>query len=147
MPLIYETANFRILAHEQPLVDRDEGGHIKIEPIVTVEDRTQLTPELAKELMKLTMVCGEAMATVMTAHGVDIGRINYLDMGNWIPHLYVHVFGRAKSATRQKFGEALHLPRRESGFYEGFKPLSAEDIRDLVAEIERLMETEKYRRF
>jgi len=54
MPHIFQTENFRVFAPEKPHVDREDGGHIKIEPIVPVEDRTKLSPALAKELMKLT---------------------------------------------------------------------------------------------
>jgi len=33
--------------------------------------------------MKLTMMVGEAMATALNRRGIDIGRINYQDNGNW----------------------------------------------------------------
>ncbi|NCB21134.1 MAG: hypothetical protein EOM88_04455 [Clostridia bacterium] len=40
-------------------------------------DRQALEPKLAIELMRLTIVAGEAMTTAMNRRGVDIGRINY----------------------------------------------------------------------
>ncbi len=58
MALIYETPNFTIESAEQPFIDRLEGGHIRIFPKVAVSDRTQLTPELAIEYTKLSMVVG-----------------------------------------------------------------------------------------
>lgn len=147
MALILETENFRIFAPEKPHVDREDGGHIKIEPIVPVEDRTKLSPALAKELMKLTMVTGEAMTIALRNRGIDIGRINYQDMGNWNPTLHVLLYGRARSAKVQKFGEAVSLPLRTTGFYDRFQPLNEEDCAAIRTEMERLLATEKYRTF
>ena len=62
MAQIYQTENFIVSAPEKPLVTRIDGGHIKISPKVKLADRTRLTPKLAIELMRLTMVVGEAMA-------------------------------------------------------------------------------------
>lgn len=145
MATIFETDNFVVISADQPFIDRDDGGHIKIKPKVPVEDRTKLSPALAKELMKLTMVCGEAMETALKQRGIDIGRINYCDLGNWNASLHIHIFGRAKSAKVQKFGHAPHLPFRDTGFYDHFKPLTEDDVASIRAEIERLMGTEKYR--
>jgi hypothetical protein len=82
--LILETEYFSIFTPDLPHISRGDGGHLIINPKVTVADRTQLDRECAVELMKLTMVSGEAMKTVLTQRGVDIGRINYQDNGNWL---------------------------------------------------------------
>lgn len=154
MALIFETTNFRIETPSQkPHVGRDDGGHIMIVPKVRVEDRTKLSPELAKELMMLTMITGEAMKRVMNDHGVDIGRINYQENGNWSvfdpegPYLHVHLYGRAKSAKIQKYGDALNFPHVETGFYDNNKPLTDEDIHTIRREIETLLATDKYKNF
>jgi len=153
MTIFYETANFIIRSVDHPLVDRREGGHIKILPKVWVSDRTRLSPKLAIEYMKLSMVAGEALKTVLTKRGVEIGIINYQDMGNWSvlapegPHLEMHIFGRAKTATKQKYGDAVFLPHKESGFYDGFQSVDEEDMRQLKGEIERLLKTPKYSSF
>lgn len=151
--LIYETLNFRVLAHDKPHVDRADGGHIIILPKVRVKDRTCLSPPLATELMKLTMIVGEAMATTLNRRGIDIGRINYQDNGNWGvsrpegPYLHIHLYGRAKSAKIQKYGEALSLPQRQTGFYDRFESLNDGDIAEIRDEIERLSLTPKYQSF
>ena len=99
------------------------------------------------------MVLGEAMKVVLTKRGIDIGLINYQDMGNWSvfkpegPILHMHVFGRAKTAVKQKYGDAVKLPHLETGFYEGFQPLDADNVQGLRDDFERLMKTEKYLRF
>jgi diadenosine tetraphosphate (Ap4A) HIT family hydrolase len=150
MPLVLEARHFAVLAPEQPHVSRGDGGHLVINPKVPVEDRTRLTRAQAVELVKLTMVAGEAMKTVLTRRGVDIGRINYQDNGNWRHELHVHLYGRARSASLQPWGQPLSLPPTAQAFREtmgNLDPLSAGDIAELAAEMTRLLETEKYRDF
>lgn len=137
-------------APEKPHVTRTDGGHIKICPKVKLLDRTQLPPKLAIELMRLTMLIGEAMATGLNNRGIDVGRINYQDMGNWDvfkpagPYLHIHMYGRAKRAKIQKWGDSVHLPQRNTGFYDKFEPLNQEDILEIQKQIEILSQTEKY---
>lgn len=137
MTLIFKTKNFIIEAPDKPLIDRDDGGHIKITPKVKVVDRQHLSKKLANELMHLTIIVGKAMTEAMIKRGVDIGRINYHDDGNWSvfkpegPYLHYHLFGRAKSAKHQKYGEAVYHPLRTAHpeFYKDYKPLNEGDIK------------------
>jgi diadenosine tetraphosphate (Ap4A) HIT family hydrolase len=150
MPSIIETKHFEITAPERPHVSRGDGGHLIINPKLPVEDRTRLSREQAIELVKLTMVVGEAMKTVMTRRGIDIGRINYQDNGNWRHELHVHVYGRARGAKIQPFGHALAFPPTREAFLKemgDLEPLGGEDVKALRVEIERLLGTEKYRAF
>lgn len=80
--IIFEIDNYIIDTPENPYIDRQEGGHIRISPKFKVPDRTQLTPEQAKEYIKLSMVVGEAMKIGLGRQGIDIGIVNYQDMGN-----------------------------------------------------------------
>jgi diadenosine tetraphosphate (Ap4A) HIT family hydrolase len=139
MALIYETPNFILESHERPEIDRLEGGHMKISPKRSVEDRTKLTPAEAVEMARLTMVSGEAMKSAMAKRGVNIGRINYQDNGNWKPELHIHLYGRAVDARVQKFGDPI-VP----GHKESFEPLDEADIREIAAEIERLFKEERF---
>jgi diadenosine tetraphosphate (Ap4A) HIT family hydrolase len=153
MALIFESENFIVEAADRPHVDRLDGGHIRILPKARARDRTQLSPDLAKELMKLTMIVGEAMEMALNRRGIDIGRINYQDNGNWGvfkpegPYLHLHLYGRARSAKIQKFGDGLLLPHRDTGFFDAFQPLNDDDIVEIKAEIERIASTKKYREF
>ncbi|MFZ1654956.1 MAG: hypothetical protein WAT84_03960 [Candidatus Moraniibacteriota bacterium] len=119
-------------------------------PKVPVRDRTRLSPELAIEYMKLSMVVGEALVSAMARRGVVIGIVNYQDMGNWGvfkpegPTLHMQIYGRAKTAVHQKYGDAVQLPHRESGFYDSFSPLDSEDIKEIVVDIEKLLRSDKY---
>ena len=100
--------------------------------------------------MKLTMVAGEAMKTVLTRNGIAIGRINYQDNGNWRHELHVHLYGRARGATIQTWGHPLAFPPTAAAFKAqmgNLEPLSAGDIAGIKAEMVRLLATEKYRAF
>jgi len=150
MSLIYETNNFLVEAPLQPLVTRTDGGHITITPRIRLSDRSQLSPKLAIELMYLTMLIGEAMTAGLIKRGIDIGRINYQDNGNWGvfkpegPYLHYHLYGRAKSAAIQKYGEACYFPFRETGFYDLAEPLNKEDIEAIREEIMILLKEDRY---
>jgi len=147
---IFETENFYIQAAKRPFVDRAEGGHIYLFPKVEVLDRTKLSPALAIEYTKLSMVVGEALKSAMARRGVNIGIINYQDMGNWGvykpegPSLHMQIYGRATTATIQKYGDSVFLPHRETGFYDNFKPLDNEDINEIKIDIKKLLLTDKY---
>lgn len=147
---IYESIHFAIVVPERPHVTRGDGGHLVINPKVPVEDRTALAREQAIELMKLTMVAGEAMKTVLTRRGIRVGRINYQDNGNWRHELHVHLYGRSRDATIQPWGTFLQIPPTRDQFSAkmgDLEPLNEDDVRDLRAEIERLLATEKYLAF
>ena len=150
MTIVYESVHFEIVVPERPHVTRGDGGHLIINPKVAIEDRTKLVPDQAVELVKLTMVAGEAMAAVLTRKGIPIGRINYQDNGNWRHELHVHLYGRSRNATIQPWGTFLQIPPTREAFNArmgNLEPLNAEDVADLRAEIERLLATEKYREF
>lgn len=86
----------------------------------------------------------------MRRRGIDIGIVNYQDMGNWGgfkpegPRLHLQIYGRATTATMQKYGDAVQLPHRETGFYDTFKPLNDDDVKEIRKDIEALLKTEKY---
>src|SRR3989344_4117201 len=117
-----QNLNFIFECHDNPEIDRLEGGHVKISPIIDVEDRTQLTPNQAIELMRLTIVAGDAMKLAMGTIGVEIGRINYQDNGSWKPQLHIHLYCRAKTAVMQKYGDPI-IP----GHRDEYKPLNLDD--------------------
>ena len=152
MTTIYESENFAIKAAEKPHIDRDDGGHIVIIPKTRLSDRQQLSPKQAIELMRLTIVAGQAMTKIMNEHGVDIGRINYQANGNWTvfkpegSYLHIHLYGRAKSAKIQKYGQACKFPHKEENpeFYKNLKPLNKDDIKDIKTEIEKLLKEKEF---
>jgi diadenosine tetraphosphate (Ap4A) HIT family hydrolase len=147
---VFVFKHFILVAPEHPHVARSDGGHLIINPKIAVEDRTHLDREQAVELVKITMIAGAAMRTVMTRRGVEIGRINYQDNGNWRRELHVHLYGRALNAVRQPWGHFLQLPPTAQAFREtsyDLEPLNDGDIAALREEIETLLGTVKYRDF
>lgn len=151
MAFIYETPNFVVESFETPHVTRNDGGNIRILPKRKVEDRTKLTPKLAKEFMRLTMVTGEAFKKAMSKRGIELARVNYQDMGNWAfktgknPFFHLHIYGRAKNAVYQPYTEAVQLPDRSTGFYDKFEPLNSGDIAVIQREIQVALRKDKYR--
>ncbi len=152
MTVIFETDDFTVKSRDKPHITRKDGGHITIAPKTHYCTRQDLTPYQAIELMRLTTVVGKAMTVVLNRRGVDIGRINYQDNGNWSvfspegPALHIHLYGRAKSATIQKYGQALYFPHIEEQpeFYEKNEPLTPEDISEIQGEIAALLNDRRY---
>jgi diadenosine tetraphosphate (Ap4A) HIT family hydrolase len=148
--LVYETENFVVEAVEKPHVTRLDGGHLKITPRVRVNDRTKLSPKLAVELMKLTMLVGEAFQIAMNNRGIDVGRINYQENGNWSvkkpegPYLHIHLYGRAKSAKINKWGDAIFAGHRDTGFYDKFESLDEGDIKEIRKQILLISKQDRY---
>jgi hypothetical protein len=87
----------------------------------------------------------------MDDRGIEVGNINWQEMGNWSVfkpggiRLHMHIFGRAKNAKTQKYGEAVKLPFRDTGFYDTFKKLDQDDIAKLKEKMADLLKDEKYR--
>jgi diadenosine tetraphosphate (Ap4A) HIT family hydrolase len=151
MAEFFYTEHFILESQDNPFVSRADGGHLRIRvKDRSITDRTKLSPSVAVEFMRLSMLAGEALETVMNKRGVPVVKVNYQDMGNWAwkkgekPFLHIHIFGRSEDAKHQKFPEAVYLPDRLSGFYDGFEPLSEEDIKEIQEEMASLEKTEKY---
>jgi len=151
MAAIYETENFIVESRQRPLVSRTEGGHLHIGvKNRAITDRTKLDPEQAIELMRLSMIVGEAFETAMINRGIPIVKINYQDMGNWAfktgekPYLHYHIFGRASNAVKQLWPESVYLPDRNTGFYDEFEPLNDEDILEIQKQIKIVEGREKH---
>ena len=148
---IWETEHFVFFAPAHAHIPREDGGHL----CVTSREkyfasRSDFSPKEAIEVMRLTMLAGEAMIAGMKERGIEIGRINYQENGNWAllwkktPYFHIHLYGRTVDAKSQTWGEALVFPDPGTDFYDGFTPVSEEDctaIREKLAELEK---TEKY---
>lgn len=150
MAIVFETDNFLIAApEERPHISRNDGGHLVVIPKQEVEDRTKLSAPLATELMKLTMLAGAALKVGLAKSGIEIGRVNYQDNGNWTTHLHVHIYGRAKGASVQKYGTPVTSPATKAEFLAEppCEPLHPEDIEAIKQEIVRLLQTDQYKAF
>jgi len=151
MALIFESPNFIVEASDRPLVSRTDGGDIRIKiKDISITDRTKVTPKIAIEFMRLTMIVGQALEIVMNQQGIPVVKINYHDMGNWAykkgekPFFHLHIFGRAKNAVYQIFPEAVYLPDRSTGFYDKFEPLNENDVVEIKKYIEKLFQEDRF---
>jgi len=151
MAQIVETKNFIVESYEKPFLPRTDGGHIRI--LIkdkNITDRTKIESIVAIELIRLTMIVGEALETAMNIRGIPVVKVNYQDMGNWAyktgdkPSLHIHVFGRASNAVKQPWPESIYLPDRKTGFYDGFEPLNADDVKEIKKQMAIIESKEKY---
>lgn len=149
--VIYETENFAVAIPKTPHIPRLDGGHIWIRAKnENFGSRSELTPALAIEVMRLTMLVGEAMKNGMKNRNIEIERINYQENGNWAyqkgkqPVFHIHLYGRTKNSVSQTFGEALVFPNKSTGFYDGFEPFNKEDIKEIKEQLAILEKNEKY---
>lgn len=152
---IWETEHFVLDASLHPHVSREYGGHIVIsgkEDIYT--DRTVFTLEEGAEVMRLSMMAGEAFVAGMAKRGIVISRINYQENGNWAflrgdskPFFHIHLYARSKDNPAQPWGEALYFPDPDErkDFYAACVPLNDEDVAAIRAEMEKLDASPKYR--
>lgn len=148
---IYETDNYIVFVPKRPHVSREDGEHLVIRPKKHYISRIDLPIPLAKEAMMLTMLIGEAMTNGLKKTGIEIGRLNIQDNGNWAYlrgeefSFHIHIYGRVLNSNIQKYGEALYFPDPRTDFYDNFKPLNDNDIIEIKKEIEILKNKEKYK--
>lgn len=139
--LVFESRHFRALVPNKPLIDRRDGGHIMIYPMRKKLDRTSMTPEESAEYIPFCIALGRAFTEVMNESGIEVERINWMDMGNWRlvpyddPRMHVHIFGRAKGSRFQIHGEYNHLAPKGSKHYDLIKPLNALEESRLVERV------------
>jgi len=142
--LIFASKSFTVERSPHPFVSREEGGHIRIFPKDhTISCINDLTPLEMIELARLEMVVRESMMAGLNVHGIKVAWVNLEDLGNWAfkrnerPTLHIHIFGRVFSNGPQTLPEAVSLPDRSTGFYDGFKPLTDDDMKVIGNLIEK----------
>ncbi len=147
--LIYESKSFTVERSPTPFVSREEGGHIRIFPKNhEISCINELTPSEMVELARLEMVVRESLLEGMNHQGIPVKWVNMEDLGNWAfkrnerPVLHIQVFGRVFSKGKQSLPEAVYLPDKSTGFYDGFEPLSNEDMRVIGKLIESKLATD-----
>lgn len=158
MPIIFETENMTVKAHDKPHHSRENGGHIVVAPKLKYEQRYDIPLDIATEMMHVTMVTGEAATNVLRQVGIDVVRINYQDNGNWAykepqyppsihQHLYIRTNGEKHPMNDPRFAafpDALCFPDPGTGYYDSFQPLTIEDCAAIKQEVERLLTSNKY---
>ena len=157
--MIYETEHFILspFRKAEPHVSREEGGHLKLATKYGYEKLTDASPEALAEHAWLLSLIGEAYPIAMNNRGVPVIWVNYQTMGQWAfkksksagdtkPHFHTQIYGRVADAKKQIWPEAVQLPDRKTGFYDGFVPLNDEDCAEIRKQMDILLKTEKYDR-
>ncbi len=150
MALIFESTWFRVTTPDSaPHVSRKDGGHVRIDSVLPVKDSTQLSRPLRFELTELERLVRRAMLAALKKRDIDIGNINVQENGNWSePNvLHVHLYGRARSAVTQPYGQALHFPHPSQFDYSQLEPLNAGDIEEIRREIFAMLATGEFVNF
>jgi diadenosine tetraphosphate (Ap4A) HIT family hydrolase len=75
--IVYEDKYFVVVSPDYPLNDREDGGHLIMGKKQPVTDRSDMTYMEAIDFMRVSMMVGKAMYTVL---GVE--RMNYEDLAN-----------------------------------------------------------------
>lgn len=145
---IYEDRYFQVIAPEQPLNCREDGGHLILIKREPVADRSELTAEEAIAFMRISMAVGKAMYETL-----GIERLNYEDLGNWGleepggAKMHLHFFGRAKRQVHQVRGQHIALFPKDHPIYDGhLKPLTEHDVSQLRDRIAAVLREPKYLR-
>ena len=109
-----------------PLNDRNDGGHLLVNPPREVWERSELTPEELVNWSLLVAATGQAMLEALPQ--LQGGCLNYWEAGNWalneqaVPEgpkqprdhrrVHLHLFGRSRTALHQdwQWGESPSFP-------------------------------------
>lgn len=149
--VIYDTENFVVAVPKVPHIPRTDGGHLWIRSKKKYfSSRIELEPKLAIEVMRLTMLVGEAMEKAIKNRDINVERINYQENGNWAyqkgmnPEFHIHLYGRTKDSKTQTWSEALVFPNKSTGFYDNFERFNNEDIEEIKKQINLLEKEDKY---
>ncbi|HEX6095141.1 MAG TPA: hypothetical protein VF432_02370 [Thermoanaerobaculia bacterium] len=154
---LFEGTGGSIVLPELPLVDRNDGGNLIVNPPREVWERSELTAEELTRWSFLVAATGRAMLDVLPQ--LAGGCINYWEAGNWALNdaaepqgpktapehrrVHMHLLGRSPRAQHPdwRWGEAPKFPdfaeRRE--WASSFEPLTAEECRAVVTRAQQLL--------
>lgn len=131
-------------AHVSPA----DGGHLVVIPWRHVPTRGALSPQ---EMLAIDY--GTVIGAVALSRVCEASWHNFQDNGNWVAdspgkrHMHMHVYGRARSAVDQPFGEALRFPKKEDRAdwkVPGLSASQVEQVRRVATQALRSTEALRY---
>ena len=143
---VFEDKYFLVISPDKPLNSREDGGHLILIKKEKVHDRSDLSLQEAIDFMRISMIVGKAMYTVLS-----IERMNYEDLGNWGidepggAKMHLHFFGRAKIQIHQVRGQHIALFPKDHPIYQGhLNPLNEDELENIRKEIITISKEAKY---
>jgi len=143
---VFEDKYFLVISPDKPLNSREDGGHLILIKKEKVHDRSDLSLQEAIDFMRISMIVGKAMYTVLS-----IERMNYEDLGNWGidepggAKMHLHFFGRAKIQIHQVRGQHIALFPKDHPIYQGhLNPLNEDELEKIRKEIITISKEAKY---
>jgi hypothetical protein len=157
---LFEGSGGQVVLPDLVLVDREDGGHLCVNPPRDVWERGELTPGELTQWSFLVAATGRAMLAMLPQ--LEGGCINYWEAGNWALNdeaeprgpkiardhrrVHLHLFGRSRRAAHPswRWGEAPRFPdfadRRE--WASAFAPLTVEERRKVIERTVALLKSE-----
>lgn len=158
--ILHASAGGTLCLPETLLCDRQDGGHLIVNPPRPVWERHELTPLELAQWSLLVAASGRAMLETLPC--LADGCINYWEAGNWAlndaaaPHgpkdvrehrrVHLHLFGRSRQARHPdwRWGESPRFPdyRDVKTWTAAMTPLDAAECAAVVRRVAELLATE-----
>jgi diadenosine tetraphosphate (Ap4A) HIT family hydrolase len=155
--VIYKGAGGTVVLPKSVFLDREDGGHLIINPPRTVWERSELEALELAHWGFLVAAIGRAMIDVLPQ--LEGGCVNYFEAGNWALNdnapprgrkrapehrrVHMHVFGRSPSAKHPswRWGEAPRLPdyKDRKAFMAASRPLKATECSAIIKRAKALL--------
>lgn len=159
---IFACSGGTIVCPEKVLCDRQDGGHLIVNPPRPVWERSCLTPHELARWSLLVAATGKAMLKALPV--LEGGCLNYWEAGNWALNdraepagpkdteahrrVHLHVFGRSRNSRDPdwRWGESPKFPDfAQSGQWASrYSPLLAWECRQISERVATLLESTFY---
>ncbi len=153
--ILFTSAGGSVVLPDLVLIDREDGGHLVIDPPRPVWERSELTPSELTLWSFLIAATGKAMLDELPQ--LEGGCINYWEAGNWALNdlaeprgpksprdhrrVHMHLFGRSPRASHPAWawGEAPKFPSFAERYEwaAGFRKLDTAECASIVAALTR----------
>jgi diadenosine tetraphosphate (Ap4A) HIT family hydrolase len=158
---IYSGPGGNVVLPDKVLCDRNDGGHLVVNPPQDVWDRCELSPNDLAQWSFLVAATGAAMLNTLPV--LAGGCLNYWEAGNWalnerasprgpkdtLQHrrVHLHIFGRSRQSRDPdwKWGESPKFPDyiHSDDWAKKFQPLTDEECQMIEEAVKSILK-EKY---